>query len=202
MQDTTTFIITEEKEYQDCEMDKVVATGLDLSDSWFSHIAFDHGWFDRTNFRDCSFVNVMFLSCDLSESIFGGSHFKGCTFSGCKFLGSSFSDVVLQECRFADCIFNYGTWDKSRLKKEVEFSSCSFKNAGFTSIVFSVPPTFHTCDFTEATFTGTSLKGIDLSACSLDGIIVSDNFKELRGLKISHDQAVAMANLLGITVEG
>lgn len=117
MQDTTTFIITEEKEYQDCEMDKVVATGLDLSDSWFSHIAFGHGWFDRTNFRDCSLVNVMFLSCDLSESVFGGSHFKGCTFSGCKFLGSSFSDVVLQECRFADCIFNYGTWDKSRLKK-------------------------------------------------------------------------------------
>ena len=45
------------------------------------------------------------------------------------------------------------------------------------------------------------MKGVDLSDCVIAGITVSDDFRELAGLKISPMQAVDIAALLGVVVE-
>ena len=40
---------------------------------------------------------------------------------------------------------------------------------------------------------------MDLSSCVIRGLAVSDNFSELRGLKISTAQAQDLAGLLGVS---
>ena len=49
-------------------------------------------------------------------------------------------------------------------------------------------------------FFKTPLKGIDLSACEIGGIMVSDTYKELQGVKISPLQAVDIVHLLGVKI--
>ncbi|WP_257790929.1 hypothetical protein [Candidatus Formimonas warabiya] len=42
--------------------------------------------------------------------------------------------------------------------------------------------------------------GIDLSDCTIDGIMVSDTHIELRGAKVNTVQAVEIAQILGVRV--
>jgi hypothetical protein len=44
------------------------------------------------------------------------------------------------------------------------------------------------------------LKGMDLSGCTIDGIILSDTLDELRGASINVFQCAMVAGLIGIKV--
>jgi hypothetical protein len=44
-------------------------------------------------------------------------------------------------------------------------------------------------------------KGIDLSDCSIEGIMLSDTFSELRGAKMNMFQAACIAQILGIEIK-
>jgi uncharacterized protein YjbI with pentapeptide repeats len=74
------------------------------------------------------------------------------------------------------------------------------KEAGLTNCKWT-NPLFKECDFDGASFTGTPLRNIDMSSCSLENLIVSENHHELSGMKISHAQAASIAALLGVTIE-
>ena len=56
------------------------------------------------------------------------------------------------------------------------------------------------CDLRLANLFQTSLKGMDLSTCELEGFLVSDTFAELAGAKISALQALEVVRLLGLEV--
>jgi len=56
------------------------------------------------------------------------------------------------------------------------------------------------CDLTRAELAHTSLKGVDLSGCEIAGLRVSSTFAELRGARVSPEQAVQLAGLLGVEV--
>ena len=53
-------------------------------------------------------------------------------------------------------------------------------------------------DFSRADFFKTPLKGLDFSACIIDGIQLSEHLNELRGMKIGAEQALALVRLLGV----
>ena len=55
-------------------------------------------------------------------------------------------------------------------------------------------------DFTGVDFFRTSLKGCDLSSCTLDRIALSETCAELKGAKIDASQAPVVARILGIEV--
>ena len=55
-------------------------------------------------------------------------------------------------------------------------------------------------NFTHVDFFKTPLKGVDLSDCTIDGILVSDTYAELRGAKINMFQAAELARLLGVQI--
>ncbi|MCH3907194.1 MAG: pentapeptide repeat-containing protein [Sphaerochaeta sp.] len=198
----TTFLVSEEKEYQDCQLERVSASGLTLSESWFRRIILDHCWFDGTNFQDGSFIQTTFRFCDCSEADFRGSHFRECRFEGCKLLGAHFSDAVLEQCVFTGSNLSYTDWHQATWKRGMSFSDCDLQEGALTSLTFTTPPALIRCDLTGASLTDTKLQGIDLSGTVLDGIIVSPDFRELKGAKISLAQTTALANLLGVTVEG
>ena len=56
------------------------------------------------------------------------------------------------------------------------------------------------CDLSGAELYGTSLAGLDLRSCGVQGIRVSENCAELRGAKMDMFQAAEMARLLGIEI--
>ena len=60
--------------------------------------------------------------------------------------------------------------------------------------------TLNKVDLTKVDFFKTLLKGIDLSDCTIVGIMVSDTFTELRGAKVDMMQAIAIAQLFGVQV--
>lgn len=45
------------------------------------------------------------------------------------------------------------------------------------------------------------LRGMDLSTCEISGIMVSDHFQELKGVKIDPLQAVDIARMLGVQIK-
>lgn len=49
-------------------------------------------------------------------------------------------------------------------------------------------------------FFKTQLEGIDLSDSNIEGIMVSDTFRELRGLKIGPMQAMDLVRFLGVKI--
>ncbi len=55
-------------------------------------------------------------------------------------------------------------------------------------------------NLTHVDFYKTPLKGIDLSDCAIEGIMLSDTYAELRGAKINMFQAAEIARLFGVQV--
>ena len=55
-------------------------------------------------------------------------------------------------------------------------------------------------DFSGTDFFLTPLKGIDLSDCAIERIILSDSFRELKGATINSAQAADLIRLLGVKV--
>lgn len=56
------------------------------------------------------------------------------------------------------------------------------------------------CRLSGAEFFRTSLKGIDLSGCAIDGLVVSENLSELKGAKISPEQGMDVARIAGLEI--
>ena len=55
-------------------------------------------------------------------------------------------------------------------------------------------------NFSSADFFKTPLKGIDLSDCMIDGILVSDTYHELKGVMVNALQAAELIKILGVKV--
>lgn len=55
-------------------------------------------------------------------------------------------------------------------------------------------------DLTGAELFRTPLAGVDLTTCTLDGIVLSETCAELKGATIHASQAAVVARILGITV--
>ena len=60
--------------------------------------------------------------------------------------------------------------------------------------------TLEKVDLTGAELFRTSLKGTDLSRCTIDSISLSASCAELKGAKIAPHQAAVVARILGIDV--
>ena len=55
-------------------------------------------------------------------------------------------------------------------------------------------------DLTGADLFRTSLKGMDLTGCTIDGITLSETCAELKGAILDASQTPVVARILGITV--
>ena len=56
------------------------------------------------------------------------------------------------------------------------------------------------CNFTNANFFNTKLTNIDFSDSLISKIILSDNFSNLKGVKVNEMQALELSKLLGIVI--
>lgn len=167
--------------------------------------------FNRIDLEEVRFIKCRISSCDFSNCALKGVTFDRCSLTNCRWKNSYFRDAVFCECRgdgsdFSQSSFinakinggsyHYGNfsstlWKNSEIRNS-EFGESFFSEAKFKNMIFDQVNLVRT-DFFKA-----QLKGLDLSSCLIDGISVSDTFKELNGLRLNVEQAVVIAQLLGV----
>ena len=164
-------------------------------------VEFDHILFYKCRFIGCDFsgsyfYDTQFNNCDLSNCRFQSCYFKNTQFSGCKGEGTDFSQSTFRysgieegSCHYAN--FSETLWDRCTIQ------NCDLSEAYLAEVKFKKMK-FAQVDFTKVDFFKTSLDGMDLSDCSIQGIMVSDSLRELRGLKISPLQAMDLVRFLGV----
>lgn len=162
--------------------------------------------FERTIFTSCRFSG-----CDFSGSSFINTNFTSCDFSNCRFSNCYFKNCVMYDCKGEGCDFSQSSFLSCALEKGSycfgNFSGTLWKNSSilrakldkaFLSDCKLDKLIFEQVSLIRAEFFHTPLKGVDLSDCVIEGIIVSETFSELRGLKIDASQALDLALLLGV----
>lgn len=168
--------------------------------------------------REATFETVVFRSC-----VFDGVDFSGCTlrdvrFSGCRFVRCTMDRAWLDHVDFRDCSAPGLSLMKARLASVALLESdLSYANLSETKIdrlrvrggrlveaalqrsrLRSIE--LEGCDLTRLDVFGTSLSGVDVSTCTFAAPVLSANRSELRGLTVSPEQAISLAELLGVTV--
>ena len=135
----------------------------------------------------------MFVSCDFADGFF-----RNCKISECKAEGNNFHACHIRDTVFSGCNMRYSGFNKN-VWERVKLENCNFSDTALSELKLKTP-VFAKTDFTHADFFKTSLKGIDLSGCEINGIAVSDTLYELRGVKITSEQAVNVAQMLGVKI--
>ena len=170
--------------------------------------------FEELLFRDCRFQSCRLRNCD-----FTGAAFYGCTFTGCLLENCRLSATYWKDCRLSGCKWDGADLRRSRWKdsvleetllRYVNFSGgvwerISVKECDFTESTLSEmrlkKAAMEKTDLTGAELFRTSLAGMDLTACTLDRIVLSETCRELKGAVINAAQAAVVARILGIRVE-
>lgn len=178
--------------------EREVLTRLDLDKMEFEAAVFTQCRFLECDFSGCSFYNVTLDTCDFTGSRFGACYFKNarlldCRGDGCNFSRGSFLLTALEKGSFCYANFSGSLWDRSKITESV------LKHAFLSEAKFK-KLSLDRADLTHTDLFKTPLKGVDFSTCVIDGITLSDSYAELRGAKVSAEQAIDLAMLLGVQV--
>jgi uncharacterized protein YjbI with pentapeptide repeats len=156
----------------------------------------------NSRFTNCDFsgfdlTDVRFENCDFSNSDLGGASIHRVEFLGCKFVGTNFPDSSFGNVEFYESSVNLASFADSKFKK-VCFNRSYAKGTYFYNCRFAGSVDFTGCDLDEANFTESSLKKIDISSCTFKSLTLS--LFELKGCKVSPEQALHIIETLGVIV--
>lgn len=180
----------------DREYNQETASGIHFGRLDIEEVRFSKCRFTECNFSGCAFRNVTFENCDFSNCTFKNCYFFHTVLQDCKGDGADFSSstLVITEVREGSYRFvNFALtlWDNCLIENsdlgEAFLSEVKLKKTKLEGVNLA------RCDFFK-----TMLKGIDLSGCVIDGITVSDTFREVQGVKLNPLQAVTIAQMLGV----
>lgn len=190
--------------------DAIASSDGEISDLEFSGDVLegfqDHMEFERCSFHQVSFAGTewvrasfdhcSFSSCDFSNAHMPKSFWRDCQLTDCRLVGADIHESYMERVRFKDSLLSYANLSGSKLL-HILFSSCALDEASLDHMKVR-KLALEGCDFTRAELFGTLLKGVDLSTSKIEGIRISDGYAELRGTKVSLDQAPLILALLGI----
>tara|TARA_B100000965_G_scaffold345281_1_gene315967 strand:+ start:105 stop:761 length:657 start_codon:yes stop_codon:yes gene_type:complete len=166
------------------------------------HVSFNGVVFKNVNFKELELssldlTDVRFEDCDLSNVNFSGAIIHRVEFINCKLMGINLSDAALQNIRIDKCNGRFAFMRFSQLKKviieESILESSDFQNSKFNKVELV------NCNFRLSQMSGTSLAGIDLSSCNVEGLGI--RIEDVKGAIISPLQAVDFAKLLGMEIK-
>ena len=105
----------------------------------------------------------------------------------------------MQQITIDNCSMNYANFDNSVLKglafENTELNSSNISQCHCKDIVWKNTGQIN------ASFFKTSLYGMDLTDCTINGLVLSDDSSELRGAVVDIYQAAELAKRLGITIK-
>lgn len=153
---------------------------------------------EECDFSGASFCNVVFDKCDFSNCSFRDTYWKNVNVSDSKGDGSQFCNSTFKWVKLLDSQFHYGNFSTA-FWEFGEIRGCNFRESFMSEVKFK-KTVFSSTDLAGTDFFRTPLKGMDLSECVIDGIMVSDQFTELAGVKVSLLQAAELARLMGVKI--
>lgn len=185
-------------------IEKQTFTGETITDFDGRHLDFDSVHFEKCRFVHCDFSNASFRQvtlqgCDFSNCAFKESFWKECCVIHCKANGADFENATLRQTQISDTLCRYISLTRALLDR-CTLTDCDLRESAFSEVKLK-QSSFHNIDFSQGDFFKTSLKNVDLSSCCIEGMLVSDTFNELKGMKISPEQAPFIASLHGIIVK-
>ena len=164
----------------------------------FRGVVFESCTFEDCDFSGCDMRKAVFRKCLLAGCDFSGGYWNGCALDSCNASGCDMGDSRIVDTKIRGSQFQYAVCWRTR------WEDCRISDTGFTEACLNEMvlkrTEFYNVDMTKAELMGTMLKGIDLSGCTIDGIIISDSKKELAGAQVNVGQAAALARLLGVKV--
>ena len=119
-----------------------------------------------------------------------------CEFINCRLTGSDFSNSSIQNTLFKDNTARYANFSYSKFKS-VNFINNQMMNSSFNECSYR-KVSYDTCNLSESEFINTSLATLDFSTCEIHQVIIP--MEQLRGLTVSTEQAVQLAQLLGLKI--
>lgn len=165
--------------------------------------------FERVVFRDCSFDSMDLSRCTFTDVAFEGCRFVRCDmgrswlhrvdFRSCSAPGLSLREGRLTDVSFDGCQLRYADLSETSVERLVARDAALAESAWHSTRLRRFAP--DRCDLSRAEFFRTPLRGVDLTTCDISGIVVSSDWHELRGARVSPEQAVGLAELLGVVVE-
>lgn len=178
--------------------DVTVPVDEELEDLTCAQTVFEQCNFAGCSLKQCSFTDVIFRLCDFSNCDMTGGYFCRCELYDCKGSGAKFNESGLNQVAFVGGAFRYASFDRCRLD-HVTLSHCDWSEAYVTGCFLrNFEPT--ESDLIRTTFFQTPLRNVNLSESRIDGIILSNEYRELRGAIVNAHQAAMLAQLLGVTV--
>jgi|SRR5690348_7971775 len=143
-------------------------------------------------FSDVAFERVNLAAADWAKSIFHRCAWRDCGLTGFSATHAHLRDALFSECSLAAARFRFATFKAARFERCI-LTEADYQGADLRGVRFVA------CDLRGAQMSGARLAGADLRGCNLDGLRIGPT--ELRGAIVDPTQAVALARLLGLTVE-
>lgn len=197
-------MILETAAYEESAIENYWAKGLQFAEMDWHGLAIHNVLFTSCRFSGCHFEKASFRqtvlrNCDISNCNFGDSYWDCCTLEEIKGPGLLWQESSLHHILFRHCQMRYANLTRAGLEfvqfeqcglQEASFSACKFKNCQWSE-----------SDLSKGDFFRAPLCNIDLSDCEISGIMVSDDFHELKGVTVNSFQAVELSKLLGLVVK-
>lgn len=176
--------------------------------------------FEGADFQNGIFEGTVFTDCILDGADFSGANLKGANLSMAKgrlanFKGANLSSAILSGCEFYNsnfdnCIFNEIIFSSGYYTKTYHrqmhagtptFTLCSFKDANFSSVNFSMNDRtliFNYSDFENANFSFAENMKHSFGSCNLNG----SNILGITGLDKQQIEEITESYLLAFTKKG
>ncbi len=173
-------------------------TETDISSIEFENVRFVKCDLKKCNFSRSRFYHADFINCNLSLSDFSKTFWKKVTIIESNVVGGKFVESLIKETNIRNSIFDYSNFFNASLDNclfnESKFAESSFTESKLKKVHLKKVV------FTGADFFKTSLRGIDLSDCIIDGIKISADLFELKGAKINPEQAMELIRVFDIEI--
>lgn len=172
--------------------------GSDAADATFEQVLFHDCLFEDVDFSnstltDVRFENCRFISCRMERCWLNRVDFCSCSAPGLSLLKSRITSAFIDDSQLRYANFSEANVRGLRVRTtnlaESSWHAVVLKSAGFSD-----------CDLTGAEFIRTPLSGINLTSCRIGGLVVSQDYRELRGCVIAPEQAVDLIGLLGVHI--
>ncbi len=173
------------------------APGLELAKTEWRCCAFINCRFPGSALEKAYFADALFLNCDLSNLNLRHSFLRRTAFRDCKLTGADLTESTLEDVSVTGCVARMINLAAGKLKR-VRFDHSDLSRGCLSDCKLQAGIELDTCDLTQLECLQTPLKGVDLTTCTLDGLILAG--PELRGAVVTALQASDLARYLGLVI--
>lgn len=170
----------------------------DAGEATFDTVLFRSCQFDGVDFSGCTFRDVRFESCRFTRVSMERAWLNRCDFISCSAPGLNLLSSRLASVLIADSDFSLANLSETSID-QLRVTSSRLREAALQSVRLKRCE-FKQSDLVRLDVFRTPLKGIDVSSCEFSAPVLSSDYRELRGARVSPSQALELASLLGVEV--